>query len=260
MKKRERIPVPERVKPMGFTLIELLVVIAIIAILAAILLPALNSARERGRAASCINNLKQAYYPLMAYADNNNEFSVPAHGDSDARDTWALMLYDLKYIGGSSFRAYRNGHLTCPSIHTSPTAGAPDSAYYGLFVWPNGSGVSKTHYKYNWTTTSGTTVVWFPIYKKTSNPSQMGLLADSWQNANKRQWYSITMNYNNTAALPASSADSGVATAHSKQANMLMQAGNIRQWFPDELAGIQHKGWSNGPFINVPFYRDIKFE
>ena len=60
----------------SFTLIELLVVIAIIAILAGMLLPALNTAREKGRAAKCISNLKQLATANQLYADSNGEFYV----------------------------------------------------------------------------------------------------------------------------------------------------------------------------------------
>jgi len=57
----------------GFTLIELLVVIAIIAILMAVLMPALNRAREQGKRAACLNNLKQLQLAWIAYAGDNDD-------------------------------------------------------------------------------------------------------------------------------------------------------------------------------------------
>jgi prepilin-type N-terminal cleavage/methylation domain-containing protein len=67
---------PDR-KPMGFTLIELLVVIAIIAILAAMLMPALQKAREAGRSASCASNLKQIGSAIGMYEDEWNGYLIP---------------------------------------------------------------------------------------------------------------------------------------------------------------------------------------
>ena len=81
----------------AFTLVELLVVIAIIAVLAALLLPALAKSKEKAQSLACANNLKQLCLAWAAYADDYSEFLVNNHGVPETlarRQTWANNVED----------------------------------------------------------------------------------------------------------------------------------------------------------------------
>ena len=114
----------------GFTLIELLVVIAVIAILAALLLPALGRSKARAEGITCASNIKQLSVAWQLYADDNGNWLVNNHGVQETlarRENWANNVLDwvdggdntnLVYLTDSKLGSYANrstGIYKCPS-------------------------------------------------------------------------------------------------------------------------------------------------
>lgn len=127
----------------AFTLIELLVVIAIIAILLAILMPALNRVKEQGKRATCLNNLRQLTLAWMMYADQNDDNLV--NGDTGEysihqnETPWVLADWRSGMTDRQKIDAIKNGALwpyikdlrpyKCPTVHEIVRSNERESIY-----------------------------------------------------------------------------------------------------------------------------------
>lgn len=207
-----------------FTLVELLVVIAIIAILAALLLPALNKARAQALSSKCIGNLKQCTVALNTYADDYNDFLPASQGNlfGDGKEYgWGYVLYRNKYMPQPQTDTF-NTPMICPALIT------PNGGWHVRGVQSYGLINGLSAWNCEEADTSMTNKVYYirrAILQEAKN-RQIPLGGDSSKRTNNQQQCTIIMTTSTTAFL-ASSSLPAFHTRHNGQSNAFFVGGHV---------------------------------
>ena len=274
-------PDVRRVKQSCFTLIELLVVIAIIAILAAILLPALQSARARGQASSCANNCKEFAGKWMQYSGDYDDVLLPSYlagkgylGANSRAGNWAENLCTNSYWGKgpsvkrmySTSTGYTNRLLQCP------TAMAQDYKWRRYNAFPITNSYAYNFF-YNPRTSKGNLAIpQYSIAKSVQirNASKALLLCDDFDSSVQRAHGYFTTDGDDARggaqALsfvgPKTKASIGLRGAHGKNANMAFADGHVNAqnffYVDTEATGVGAQASHGETYLPITWYKGVK--